>query len=148
MEIKIICRKENYDKYSKLLEKAGFKVVQEASLVLRETDFIQSFFVGKIDDRFEIINYEDVVFIESFGRDIFLYTSDSTYQIKQKLYEIEGEYAEYGFIRINKSQIVNKTYILKIKPLLNSRIKIILKTNQSLEVTRNYSDNFKDSIGF
>ncbi|MDD4000233.1 MAG: LytTR family DNA-binding domain-containing protein, partial [Bacilli bacterium] len=128
--------------------KAGFKVVQDASLVFKESDFQQSFFVAKKDDQYEIINHEEVVFIESFGRDVYLYTSKDTYQIKQKLYEIEGEYADYGFIRINKSQIVNKNYILKIKPLFNSRIKIILKNNQALEISRNYVDNFKEIIGF
>jgi two-component system response regulator LytT len=148
MEVKIICRKENYEKYKQMLEKGGFKVVEDASLVFRETDFVQSYFIGKKDEQFEFINYDQVVYIESYGRDVFLYTENEIYQIKQKLYEIEGEYADFGYIRINKSQIVNKAYIIKIKPLLNSRIKIILKTNQSLEVTRNYVDNFKETIGF
>ncbi|MDD4000408.1 MAG: hypothetical protein PHX62_05915 [Bacilli bacterium] len=61
MEIKIICRKENYEKYSQMLKKAGFKVVQDASLVFKESDFQQSFFVAKKDDQYEIINHEEVV---------------------------------------------------------------------------------------
>lgn len=148
MEIKIICRKENYENYKAMLEKGGFKVVEDASLIFRESDFVQSFFVANKDNQYEFINYDRVVYIESFGREVYLYTIDNTYQIKQKLYEIEGEFSEFGFIRINKSQIVNKSFISKIKPLFNSRIKIILETNQYLEVTRNYIDSFKEIIGF
>lgn len=148
MEIKIICRKENYDKYCKMLEIAGFTIKEDANLVFRETDYQPSFFVGKIDNVYQMINHEDVVFIESYGRDVFLYTKKDTYQIKQKLYEIQGEYSEFGFIRINKSQIVNKAYIEKIKPLFNSRIKIILSTKQVFEISRSYVEQFKESIGF
>lgn len=148
MEIRIICRKENYDKYRSMLEKAGFTITEDANLVFQESDYNPSYFLGKKDHQYEIINYQDVIFIESFGRDIYLYTNDYSYQIKDKLYAIEEKYAGFGFIRINKSQIVNKAYIEKIKPLINSRIKIVLKNKKVLEISRNYLDQFRESIGF
>lgn len=148
MKVKIISKKENYDKYRKMLEKAGFTIDEDANLVFKEEDYTPIHFVGKINDQYSIIPFDEVVYIESFGRDIFLYTETNHYQIKEKLYEIEGKYEEYGFVRINKSQIVNKSYIKKIKPLFNSKIKIILKTNQVLEISRTYLEHFRESIGF
>ena len=148
MDIKIICREENYNCYKKKLELAGFQVVDEANLVLKETDYQPKTLLGRMDKHYEQIPVSDIYLVESFGRDIFAYTQDGSYQIKYKLYEIEHEYENLGFIRINKSQIVNKNYIHKIKPLLNSRIKIVLKTKQVLETSRIYQEHFREIIGF
>lgn len=148
MKIKIICRKEKYMEYKSILEKAGFIIDDDALLEFRESDYKPDHFIGKKEGHIKVIMYEEVIMIESFGREISLYTKNDTYQIKQRLYEIELGYEEFGFIRINKSQVVNKSQILKIKPLFNARIKLILSDQKVVEVSRNYQEKFKEFIGF
>ena len=147
MNIKIICRKENYDKYKEMLEQAGFTISTDAELTFKEDDYNQETFIGQINSKYEIIHYSKIVFIESFGHEINLNTIDKTYAIREKLYEIEGVLHDRDFIRINKSQIINKKAIQEIIPTFNSRINLLMKNNQKLTVTRNYNQCFKRSIG-
>ena len=148
MDIKIICKKENYDTYVKMLKSAGFTISVDADLTFREDDFIQDTFIGKIGDIYEIIPYTKVVLIESFGHEIILHTIDNTYSIKEKLFEIEGLFEDKGFIRINKSQIINKTMIIEIRPAFNSKLSLLMKNKAIVDVTRSYLIRFKEYIGF
>ena len=70
------------------------------------------------------------------------------YKIKEKLYEIETILYEKNFIRINKSQVINKYGIKTIIPSFNSRINLVMKNDDILYVTRVYSSRFKEFIGF
>jgi len=148
VDIKIICKKENYDTYVKMLKSAGFTISVDADLTFREDDFIQDTFIGKIGDIYEIIPYTKVVLIESFGHEIILHTIDNTYSIKEKLFEIEGLFEDKGFIRINKSQIINKTMIIEIRPAFNSKLSLFMKNKAIVDVTRSYLIRFKEYIGF
>lgn len=147
MKIKLICQKENYDKYKLMLEKSGFEISTDASLTFKEDDYIQETFIGYLNGSYEIIHFRNILFIESFGHDIVLHTADNTYQIKEKLYEIEGMLHEKGFIRINKSTIVNKFGIKELNPTFNSRIILYMKNGSELIVTRSYNQQFKKFIG-
>ncbi len=148
MDIKVICKKENYDLYVKKLESAGFKIKHDADLTFKEDSFIQDTLIGKHNDSYEIIHYSKIVMVESFGHDIFLHTIDKELIIKEKLYEIEGIFEEKGLIRVNKSQIVIKAHIVEIKPLLNSKLRLNMRNNITIYVTRNYQIRFKEFIGF
>jgi len=147
MKIKLVCQKENYNKYKTMLDKAGFEISTDASLTFREDDYIQETFIGSSNGTYEIIHFRNIIFIESFGHDIILHTLDNEYQIKEKLYEIEGILHDKGFVRINKSTIVNKFGIKEINPTFNSRIILLMKNSNKLTVTRSYNPQFKKFIG-
>lgn len=148
MLFKIMARKENYEKYKKMLEQGGFIVSDDADLVLKELNSTIDNIVGKYRDRYEFIPYQEIVYIESFGHDVICYTLEKEYAIKEKLYEIEGLFEDKGFIRINKSCIVNKWQIKEIRPSFNMKLILIMKNNHKLEVTRSYYYQFKEFIGF
>lgn len=148
MDIKIICKKENYEMYKKMLESAGFTIDIDADLTFREDNFIQDTVIGQIDNKYEIIHYSKFVIIESFGHDVILHTLDKKYLLKQKLYEIEGVFEDRGLIRVNKSQIVNRTMIKEIRPAFNSKLTLMMKNGTTVDVTRNYLIRFKEYIGF
>lgn len=148
MDIKIICKKENYEMYKKMLESAGFTIDIDADITFREDNFIQDTVIGQIDNKYEIIHYSKFVIIESFGHDVILHTLDKKYLLKQKLYEIEGVFEDRGLIRVNKSQIVNRTMIKEIRPAFNSKLTLMMKNGTTVDVTRNYLIRFKEYIGF
>ncbi len=141
LKIKIICKEENYGKYRQMLEKSGFTISKDATLLFKEEDFIQDSFIGEQDGEFEIVHFSKIIFIESFGRDIVLHTQNKEYSIREKLFEIEGILAERGFIRINKSTIVSK-------PTFNGRIDLQMKNNKKVSVSKNYNKKFRSYIGF
>lgn len=147
MKIKLICQKENYDKYKNMLESAGFTISNDASLTFKEDDYHPDTFIGEYQSSFEIIHYTKIMFIESFGHEIVLHTNEKSFTIREKLYEVEGILHDKSFVRINKSQIVNIKAIKEIKPTFNSKIVLLMKNLDSLTVTRNYAPAFKRSIG-
>lgn len=131
-----------------MLESAGFTIDIDADLTFREDNFIQDTVIGQIDNKYEIIHYSKFVIIESFGHDVILQTLDKKYLLKQKLYEIEGVFEDRGLIRVNKSQIVNRTMIKEIRPAFNSKLTLMMKNGTTVDVTRNYLIRFKEYIGF
>lgn len=148
MEIKIVCKKENYLKYKKILEESGFVISNNAKLVFKEEDYSQDTFIGESNNHFEIIHYTKILFVESFGHSIVLHTMHNEYSIREKLYEVEGLLEHKQFIRINKSTIISKAGIKKIKPSINGRFDIILKNDKIVYVSKNYNKQFKEFIGF
>ncbi|PAT01927.1 histidine kinase [Candidatus Izimaplasma bacterium ZiA1] len=147
MDIKIICKKDNYKLYEEKLKKAGFTINPMSHLTFKEDDYTPESVIGKKDDYFEIIHYHQIVFIESFGHEKILHTLSDTFTINEKIYEIEGMFSNHGFIRISKSIVINKKMISKIKPLLNSKYQLIMKDNSVVYVSRSYLQNFKENIG-
>jgi len=131
-----------------MLEQGGFIISDEADLVLKELNSSIDIIVGKYHDRYELIPYQAIVYVESFGHDVICHTLEKEYEIKEKLYEIEGLFEDKGFIRINKSCIINKWQIKEIRPSFNMKFILIMKNHHKLEVTRSYYYKFKEFIGF
>ncbi|MDF2698732.1 MAG: lytR [Haloplasmataceae bacterium] len=148
MKVKVICRKEKYDIYVEMLKKGGFIICEDAELVFREQDFNQDSIVGKYNNNYEIISYQNIIFVEAFGHDVILHSLEKEYGIKEKLFEIEGLFEAKGFIRISKSCVVNKHQIKEIRPAFNTKFELIMKNGKKLEVTRSYFNKFKEFIGF
>lgn len=131
-----------------MLEQGGFIISDEADLVLKELNSSIDIIVVKYHDRYELIPYQAIVYVESFGHDVICHTLEKEYEIKEKLYEIEGLFEDKGFIRINKSCIINKWQIKEIRPSFNMKFILIMKNHHKLEVTRSYYYKFKEFIGF
>lgn len=103
--------------------------------------------VGKKSDRYEIIKFDKIMYFESSGNDLYCFSHNGKYQIKNKLYEIEEGLIDKGFIRISKSVVVNIIAIAEILPWFNSKFILKLENNTKLEVSKSYSKNFRIYLG-
>lgn len=118
--------------------------------ILREDQPQQlSIIMGKCDENYVPIEINNIVFFNALGNDTFANMIDGKqYRIKNKLYELEEGIITKRFIRINKSEIVNIKYIIKITPMFKG--KFILKMQgykDPLDISRNYIKEFKERIG-
>lgn len=66
--------------------------------------------------------------------------------VRMKLYEIEELLLEKDFIRISKYSIVNIGKIDYIKTALNSKLNLLMKNKDHLEVNRGYLKEFKAAL--
>jgi len=148
LDVKIICRKENYENYRQMLERAGFSIVPEADLVLSEQDRSADAFLGETDGRLELVGYDRIVSIESFGHTIVLRTLHQEFLLREKLFEAENLLRDRGFLRIGKSTIIAKAGIRHIRPSLNGRFDLMMKNGQVLVVAKTYAKAFRAFIGF
>lgn len=104
--------------------------------------------LGQVGDNYEIINYQDIILLETETGNIYARTNKGKdYRIKEKLYELEESLAGQGFIRINKSNIVNILHIKEIVPWFNGRLLLKLDNGKEVEVSRSYAGDFKDFLG-
>ena len=102
--------------------------------------------VRKNDETY-LLDVEKILYIEALERKTFVYTSDETYESDLKLYEIEQELLERDFFRISKQSIVNIRMIKSLKSDINRKIRITLRNDEQIVVSRMYSDELRRKLG-
>ena len=109
-------------------------------------DFSANYLIGKCDEKFSMIQFEEIMYFSARSNDVYFHT-DKSYYCKFKLYELEEGLHHKGFIRINKSEIVNIKTVKEIVPWFNSRYVLKLINDQELVVTKSYTKSFRTYIG-
>ena len=102
--------------------------------------------VRKNDETY-LLDVEKILYIEAVERKTFVYTSDETYESDLKLSEIEQELLERDFFRISKQSIVNIRMIKSLKSDINRKIRITLRNDEQIVVSRMYSDELRRKLG-
>lgn len=113
----------------------------------KEKKSMQGHLIGQLNDKYEIINYQEIIIFEAQNGVIYAGTNNKKYKVKEKLYQLEEELAAEGFIRINKSEIVNILHIKEIVPWFNGRLLLKLYSKREIEVSRSYAGDFKKFLG-
>lgn len=119
-----------------LLEMAGYYKTQ----VIRHL-------IGRHHGDAHIVPLSEIVYIEGINNDTYLHTKDMSYELKDKLYQLDEKLLRYKFVRISKSYIVSVYHIEKIKTTFQGKLLLILTGNTQLEVTRHYVSTFKQVLG-
>jgi DNA-binding LytR/AlgR family response regulator len=102
--------------------------------------------VHKNDETY-LLDVGKILYIETVERKTFVYTSEETYESDLKLYEIEQELVKQDFIRISKQSIVNIRMIKSLKSDINRKIRITLRNDEQIVVSRMYSDELRRKLG-
>lgn len=148
MKIKLLVKKENESHYKEMLEKGGFIVSDNATLVLKEEIDKLEYLIAKDNNNKNVLVYlEKIVLIETYGKEILLYTEEQEYILKGTIESISFQLQPYGFMRISQSSIVHKRSIVKISPALSMKFTLTLKNKRKADVTRSYYYYFKEYIG-
>ena len=93
------------------------------------------------------LNTENILYIETVDRKTFVYTEAETFESDLKLYEIEQELTEHDFLRISKQAVVNIRMIKSLKAEINRKIRVTLKNNEQIIVSRMYADELRRKLG-
>lgn len=126
-----------------LLEK-GIGISDDSDLILTEVNFQLGHLIGKDDSDTVMIDYDDILYIESIDRDVLIHTNKRTYKSSQRIYQLEKELPENKFIRISNSVIIHRKSIKRITPALSSKFYLSLLNGDTVTVTRTYYFKFKD----
>ena len=106
----------------------------------------QQLMVSKCEESI-ILDVSAILYIESVDRKTFVYTKDSVYESKLKLYEIEARLCESGFIRANKSCLIQIRQIKSLRSDLDRRIRVTFESGEQILVSRQYADELKKRLG-
>ena len=94
-----------------------------------------------------ILDVSAILYIESVDRKTFVYTKDTVYESKLKLYEIEARLCESGFIRANKSCLIQIRQIKSLRSDIDRRIRVTFESGEQILVSRQYVDELKKRLG-
>lgn len=100
----------------------------------------------KEDEQF-IVNVQEIVFLETSGSKVNVYTTNGTYESKLKLYELKEQLDAYSFAQISKSVIVNIDCVKSIQAEFSGNYRLKLKNRkETLTISRKYFKEFKNRI--
>lgn len=99
------------------------------------------------DAEIYLLDIADVIYIESVDRKCFIYTVDEIYQSDFRLYELEQQLEEYGFVRVSKSFLIHLQKIHSLKADINRKIRITMSNGEQIMASRQYADELKKRLG-
>jgi two-component system LytT family response regulator len=102
----------------------------------------------KDGDRCWMVKLCDITLFEVDGNYTKIFWEDQKPMIYKSLNQIAGKLEETKYFRANRQQIINLEHIIKVDPYFNNTLKIKLKNNISVEVSRRQTIKFKEQLGF
>lgn len=94
-----------------------------------------------------LLDVNRISYIEALERKTFVYTEDDIYESKLKLYEMEEKLCQSGFFRISKSCLVHLKYIKSIRNDVERKLRLTMKNDEQIIVSRQYADEIKKRLG-
>ena len=141
-------RKEIYEQTRTELLEHGIEIDDDSELELIErlgqTEYLNV--KNEAGDRLKI-KVEEIVFIESFGRNMDVHTEKETFRASERMYVLERELAGRGFIRVSNSCLVAQKKIKRIKPSITMKYVLEMSDKSLVDVTRGYYYSFREKLG-
>lgn len=149
MRVKLVVSDSRYIELEKELISKGFVIDEDAELVLTEKNLFIDHLIVKncIDNVYTRISIDEIIFIESYGHDIQINTTEGIFKTSERLYQLERLLDPEHFLRISNSVIISRSKIKKIVPALSSKFILSMSNGQKVDVTRSYYNIFRDRLG-
>ena len=93
-----------------------------------------------------MVRYDEIYYIESVDKRTYVYSKDSCYETKYRLYELE-EIMGFPFLRCSKAMIVNIRKIRSVRAELNARMSVELLNGERIIISRGYVKDLKKKLG-
>lgn len=87
-----------------------------------------------------------IYYFEAVDNKVFIYCRQRVYESKQRLYEIEAQFANSDFIRVSKSVILNIGKINSIAPAYGGRFEATLDNQEKVIISRQYVPALKEKL--
>ncbi|MNI19944.1 Transcriptional regulatory protein YpdB [compost metagenome] len=113
---------------------------------VRENIHYMNTLTGFNENKFAVIEPKDVLYLEAGSEGMMAYTKSNRYRIKETLQYYENIWVVKGFVRINKSQLVNLLHVKEIIPWFNSRYVLRMDNNAELEVSKMFSKKLRNTL--
>lgn len=117
-------------------------------MLTESSEIPKNFILGRLNEKYEVVPYVDILYFQSNGNEISLKTCNNTFKVKEKLYELEKGLSSVGFVRINKANLINILNVKHITPWFGGKLLVNFKDiGDQLEVSKNYVKDLKDYLG-
>ncbi len=102
---------------------------------------------AKKDKETFLLDIADVIYIESIDRKCFVYTAAEVYESDFRLYELERQLEEFGFLRVSRSFLIHLQKVRALTADINRKIRITMSNGEQIIASRQYADELKKRLG-
>ncbi|WP_328473374.1 LytTR family transcriptional regulator DNA-binding domain-containing protein [Actinoplanes sp. NBC_00393] len=102
--------------------------------------------VGQRGSNFVVLTAREVVYLEAVAEGIVARTASGRDRVRGTLQHFEVSWAGLGFVRINRSQLVNLAHVREIVPWFNSRYVLRLAGGEEVEVSKTYAKRLRSAL--
>ena len=144
MKVTLRVSKARTDEITQELLNHGIEIDEKADLILSEKETTLDYLpVRNAKGEKVMIVCSDIIFIESYGHDVYVHTRDGKYDSQDRLYQLEQNLDSKAFIRVSNSAIISRRYLKKIRPSLSMKFVLTMADGTLIDVTRSYYNAFK-----
>ncbi|SHM66820.1 LytTr DNA-binding domain-containing protein [Anaerosporobacter mobilis DSM 15930] len=140
MKINLFQKKELCEEYADIYYREMSEEIRNICSIFGEKKFE---LYGIDNEEKQLLSIQDIYYFESVEKRTFAYMKTKVYQIQYNLAELEDRLSEQGFIRINKSVVINIFKIKKIRSELNMRVQAQLLNKEEIIISRHYKTGFE-----
>lgn len=94
----------------------------------------------------KVVVPSQIVRIYSENKKVYIRTKDDCFEVKDRIYTLEEQLKEKGFIRISNSEIVNIQQIEKLDMSYAGTIRMYMKNMDETYVSRRYVRKIKEVL--
>lgn len=87
-----------------------------------------------------------IIRIYSENKKVYVRAQDDYYEVRDRIYTLEEQLEEWGFVRISNSEIVNIHQIEKLDMSYTGTIKMYMKNGDETFVSRRYVKKIKEVL--
>ena len=98
--------------------------------------------IGRKDGIEKRLLLQEIYYFEAVEKKCFAYLEKQVYQVEANLQTIEEQYGNLGFVRINKSMVLNLLKIDELKACVNMKTQAILENGEVVVINRSYKKQF------
>ncbi len=99
-----------------------------------------------LEGRVYLVKHSAIYYIESVDKKTFVYTKDSCYESKYRLYELETILLGL-FLRCSKATILNLKKVRSVESEMSGRMIATLLNGESIVISRGYVKEVKGRLG-
>ncbi|QLG46020.1 LytR/AlgR family response regulator transcription factor [Costertonia aggregata] len=100
----------------------------------------------KDGERCWLVKIGEISHFEIVGNYTRVFFQNEKPMLYKSLNQVEEKLPEQNFFRANRQQIINTNYVQNVVPWFNGKLKLTMKNNDEIEVSRRQSYLFKDKM--
>jgi two-component system, LytTR family, response regulator LytT len=101
-----------------------------------------------VDEKIVLINTNDILYITANEGKTVVATEKQKYTVNDPLITFERKLQNSHMIRVHRAYLVSINSIVEIEPWFNSTYNLILKDGEKVPVSRTYTKDLKQLLGF
>ena len=103
--------------------------------------------IGKKENNMYILEPDEVVCFYTEGQKVKASTMTDSYEVKEKLYQLESSLESFGFIKLSKYAVANIKMIKKIEVEFNGSLIVHFKNSKTESISRRQVSKVKIALG-